>query len=202
MKRIKLFTLPYIGIVTYSVNVYFCYRLTINRLKRRTWDSLDFQWKSSDIHNFDAPSDIEPDYDFPSIPNNPHTFESKNNDKRSKNKREFVTGPSNRTIINLTEDGATIQCSYDNKQTPTKNTSAFTATNRNNDKKTIVVEVHHTSTATCGKNSCNFPPPPINEAISDISSVGSSATLSSAIAEEFQRRMLVSLVLYFLNCFC
>lgn len=167
----------------------------MNRLKRRTWDSLDFEWKNSNIHNFDAPSDIEPDYDCPSIPNNPHTFESKNNDFRHKTKKDFVTSPSNRTIINLTEDGATIQCSYDNNQTPRKSTSAFTATNRNNDKKTIVVEVHHTSTATCGKTSCNFPPPPQTDAsslLSDISSVGSSATLSSAIAEEFQRRMLVS----------
>ncbi|XP_047023004.1 uncharacterized protein LOC124632273 isoform X1 [Helicoverpa zea] len=163
-------------------------RLTMNRLKRRTWDSLDFDWKNDDIHNFDAPSDIEPDYDCPSIPNNPHSYENKSN-LRSKNKKEYVTSPSNRTIINLTEDGATIQCSYDN-QSPRKN--AFTAnhTNRDNDKKTIVVEVHHTSTTTCGKNACSYPPPLKNDCNSDSVSLSSSATLSSAIAEEIQRRMM------------
>lgn len=100
------------------------YRLTMSKLKRRTWDSLDFDWKNSDIHNFDVPSDIEPDYDSPSIPNNPHTFENKNNIRNKnvfQNKREFITSPSNRTIINLTEDGATIQCSYEN-QKPGNNT--------------------------------------------------------------------------------
>uniref|UniRef100_A0A2H1VRL3 SFRICE_029376 n=1 Tax=Spodoptera frugiperda TaxID=7108 RepID=A0A2H1VRL3_SPOFR len=165
-------------------------RLTMNRLKRRTWDSLDFEWKNGDIHNFDAdaPSDIEPDYDSPSIPNNPHTYENKSN-QRSKNKKEYITSPSNRTIINLTEDGTMIQCSYDN-QTPRKN--AFTAnhTNRDNDKKTIVVEVHHTSTTTCGKNACNYPPPLKNDCNLDSVSLSSSATLSSAIAEEIQRRKM------------
>lgn len=164
----------------------------MNRLKRRTWDSLDFEWKNGDIHNFDAdaPSDIEPDYDSPSIPNNPHTYENKSN-QRSKNKKEYITSPSNRTIINLTEDGTMIQCSYDN-QTPRKN--AFTAnhTNRDNDKKTIVVEVHHTSTTTCGKNACNYPPPLKNDCNLDSVSLSSSATLSSAIAEEIQRRKMVS----------
>ncbi|XP_075972856.1 uncharacterized protein LOC142974422 isoform X2 [Anticarsia gemmatalis] len=163
-------------------------RLTMNRLKRRTRDSLDFEWKNGDIHNFDAPSDIEPDYDSPSIPNNPHTFENKSN-MRCKNKKEYVTSPSNRTIINLTEDGATIQCSYDN-QSPRKNTFSANHTNRDNDKKTIVVEVHHTSTTTCGKSACNYPPPLKNDCNSDSLSVSSSATLSSAIAEEIQRRMM------------
>lgn len=165
----------------------------MNRLKRRTWDSLDFEWKNNDIHNFDAPSDIEPDYDCPSIPNNPHSYENKSN-LRCKNKKEYVTSPSNRTIINLTEDGATIQCSYDNNQSPRKN--AFTAnhTNRDNEKKTIVVEVHHTSTTTCGKNACNYPAPPLkNDLNSDSVSLTSSATLSSAIAEEIQRRKMVSM---------
>ncbi|KAJ8724986.1 hypothetical protein PYW07_015944 [Mythimna separata] len=165
-------------------------RLTMNRLKRRTWDSLDFEWKKNDIHNFDAPSDIEPDYDCPSIPNNPHSYENKTN-LRCKNKKEYITSPSNRTIINLTEDGATIQCSYDNNQSPRK--TAFTAnhTNRDNDKKTIVVEVHHTSTTTCGKNACVYPAPPLkNDCNSDSASISSSATLSSAIAEEIQRRKL------------
>ncbi|XP_037301203.1 uncharacterized protein LOC115448966 isoform X2 [Manduca sexta] len=160
--------------------------LTLNRLKRRTWDSLDFDWKNSDIHNFDAPSDIEPDYDSPSIPNNPHTFENKTN---SRNNKEYVTSPSNKTIINLTEDGATIQCSYNN-QSPRKNTYSTNNTNRNNDKKTIVVEVHHTSTAICGKSSCNNYNmlPMKNDLNSDSTSVSSSNTLSSAIAEEIQRR--------------
>ncbi|XP_049865588.1 uncharacterized protein LOC126366505 isoform X2 [Pectinophora gossypiella] len=159
-------------------------RLTMNRLKRRTWDSLDFDWKTGDIHNFDAPSDIEPDYDCPSIPNNPHTFES----KATKTKKEFVTTPSNRTIINLTEDGATIQCSYDN-QSPRKPFLA-NQTHRDSDKKTIVVEVHHTSNTTCAKAHLNFPPPTKKESSADTSSIASSATLSSAIAEEIQRRKL------------
>ncbi|KAI5630987.1 PDZ domain (Also known as DHR or GLGF) domain-containing protein [Phthorimaea operculella] len=172
-------------------------RLTINRLKRRTWDSLDFDWKTGDIHNFDAPSDIEPDYDCPSIPNNPHTYESKST-KTANNKKDFVTAPSNRTIINLTEDGATIQCSYDN-QSPRK----FQGNNnRDSDKKTIVVEVHHTSntacgktqvhhssSATCGKTQCSFPPPPSQEP-TDTTSLSSTNTLSNAIAEEIQRRKM------------
>ncbi|XP_053600107.1 uncharacterized protein LOC128669362 isoform X2 [Plodia interpunctella] len=163
-------------------------RLTMNRLKRRTWDSLDFNWKNGNIHNFDAPSDIEPDYDSPSIPNNPHTYENKNN-QRSKSK-EFTTSPSNRTIINLTEDGATIQCSYDNNNLAKKNTFASNLTNRDNDKKTIVVEVHHTSAPACGKPHCSYPPPPKKDPISDSTSVSSSTTLSSAIAEEIQKRKL------------
>lgn len=163
----------------------------MSRLKRRTWDSLDFEWKNGDIHNFDIPSDIEPDYDSPSIPNNPHTYENKSN-LRSKNKKDYVTSPSNRTIINLTEDGATIQCSYDNNQSPRKNTFAANHTNRDNEKKTIVVEVHHTSTTTCGKTACNYPPPMKNDCDSDSISLSSSATLSSAIADEIQRRKMVS----------
>ncbi|KAJ0179305.1 hypothetical protein K1T71_005017 [Dendrolimus kikuchii] len=164
-------------------------RLTMNRLKRRTWDSLDFDWKNSDIHNFDAPSDIEPDYDRPSIPNNPHTYENKHNVK-NKSKKEFITSPSNRTIINLTEDGATIQCSYEN-QSPRKNTFTASHTNRNNDKKTIVVEVHHSNSQACNKINCNnYASPPANEQDLDTSSISSSATLSSAIAEEIQRRKL------------
>ncbi|CAH2979703.1 unnamed protein product [Chilo suppressalis] len=164
-----------------------CYRLTMNRLKRRTWDSLEFEWKNDDIHNFDAPSDIEPDYDCPSIPNNPHTFENKHN-LRNKTKKDFITSPSNRTIINLSEDGATIQCSYENNQSPRKNT--FTANHtRENEKKTIVVEVHHSSGLSCAKTSCNFPPPPMKD-LTDSTSISSSATLSSAIAEEIQRRKL------------
>jgi hypothetical protein len=156
----------------------------MSRLKRRTWDSLDFDWKNKDdMHNFDAPSDIEPDYDSPSIPNNPHTFENKH-----KTKNDFTTTPSNRTIINLTEEGATIQCSYDN-QTPRKN--AFTANQRENEKKTIVVEVHHTSTVSCAKtNNCMFPLP-MKKDLTDTTSISSSTTLSSAIAEEIQRRNLV-----------
>lgn len=163
----------------------------MNRLKRRTWDSLDFEWKNGEIHNFDAPSDIEPDYDCPSIPNNPHTYENKSN-IRCKNKKEYITSPSNRTIINLTEAGATIQCSYENKS-PRKNVFTANHTNRDNDKKTIVVEVHHTSTTTCGKNACNYPPPLKNDCNSDSVSLSSSATLSSAIAEEIQKRMMVSI---------
>ncbi|CAK1578314.1 unnamed protein product [Parnassius mnemosyne] len=164
-------------------------RLTLNRMKRRTWDSLDFKWKKDDTHNFDAPSDIEPDYDSPSIPNNPHTYENKTH---MKNKLEFeparVTSPLNRTIINLTEDGATIQCSYDN-QTPRKSVSA-NETNRDNDKKTFVVEVHHMTAASCANTRCNFPPPVKNDVNSDTTSISSSATLSSAIAEEIQRRKM------------
>ncbi|CAG9791945.1 unnamed protein product [Diatraea saccharalis] len=152
----------------------------MNRLKRRTWDSLEFDWKNDDIHNFDAPSDIEPDYDCPSIPNNPHTFENKHN-IRNKTKKDFITSPSNRTIINLTEDGATIQCSYDN-QSPRKNI-------RENEKKTIVVEVHHTSGLSCANTNCNYPPPPMKD-LTDSTSISSSTTLSSAIAEEIQRRKL------------
>lgn len=165
------------------------FRLTMNRLKRRTWDSLDFDWKTGDIHNFDAPSDIEPDYDCPSIPNNPHNFENKHNIKNII-KKEFITTPSNRTIINLTEDGATIQCSYEN-QSPRK-TFSGNQNNRENDKKTIVVEVHHTSNTTCAKGLCNFPPPAKKDFSPDTSSISSSNTLSSAIADEIQRRKLVS----------
>ncbi|KAM3967991.1 uncharacterized protein ACR2FA_004381 isoform 2-T2 [Aphomia sociella] len=161
-------------------------RLTMSRFKRRTWDSLDFDWKNGNIHNFDAPSDIEPDYDSPSIPNNPHTYENKNIRCKSK---DFITSPSNRTIINLTEDGATIQCSYDN-QSPRKSTFSGNHSNRENEKKTIVVEVHHTSTAACVKSHCNYPPPPKKEFVSDTTSVSSSSTLSSAIAEEIQKRKL------------
>lgn len=165
----------------------------MNRLKRRTWDSIDFDWKNLDIHNFDvdAPSDIEPDYDCPSIPNNPHTYESKSN-VRNKSKKDIISSPSNRTIINLTEDGATIQCSYDN-QSPRKNTFTAGQSNRENDKKTIVVEVHHTSTAPCGKSHCNYPPPMKKDLNSDSNSIASSTTLSSAIAEEIQKRKLVSM---------
>ncbi|XP_047545975.1 uncharacterized protein LOC125077906 [Vanessa atalanta] len=167
-------------------------RLTMNRIKRRTWDSLDFDWKNKDIHNFDAPSDIEPDYDCPSIPNNPHTYESKSHIK-SKTITEYeptkVTSPLNRTIINLTEDGATIQCSYDNNTTR-KNMFPTTQTIREKEKKTIVVEVHHMNTTTCAKTHCNFPPPFVKEIDADSTSIASSATLSSAIAEEIQRRKL------------
>ncbi|XP_045763747.1 uncharacterized protein LOC123866317 isoform X1 [Maniola jurtina] len=167
-------------------------RLTMNRLKRRTWDSLEFDWKNDDIHNFDAPSDIEPDYDSPSIPNNPHTYESKSN-IICKTKTEFestnVSSPRNRTIINLTEDGATIQCSYDNNNIR-KNMYATTQTNRDNEKKTIVVEVHHMNSTTCGKSHCNYIPPPKKEVDEDSTSISSSATLSSAIAEEIERRKL------------
>lgn len=166
----------------------------MNRLKRRTWDSLDYDWKTGDIHNFDAPSDIEPDYDCPSIPNNPHNYENKHNVKNiNKNKKEFITTPSNRTIINLTEDGATIQCSYDN-QSPRK-TFSGNQVNRENDKKSIVVEVHHTSNTTCAKAHCNFPPPAKKEFSPDTSSISSSNTLSSAIAEEILRRKLVSRII-------
>ncbi|XP_014355937.2 uncharacterized protein LOC106708867 [Papilio machaon] len=166
-------------------------RLTMNRIKRRTWDSLDFKWKNDDTHNFDAPSDIEPDYDSPSIPNNPHSYEKKTNLR--KNKTDFeparVTSPLNRTIINLTEDGATIQCSYDNNQTPRKN--VFTnETNRDKEKKTIVVEVHHVAPPACANTHLNFPPPMKKEINSDTSSISSTATLSSAIAEEIQRRKM------------
>ncbi|KAL0839528.1 hypothetical protein ABMA28_016228 [Loxostege sticticalis] len=162
-------------------------RLTMNRLKRRTWDSLEFDWKEGDVHSFDidAPSDIEPDYDSPSIPNNPHTFENKHN-LRNKSKKDFVTTPSNRTIINLTEDGATIQCSYDN-QSPRKSTFTANHTSRDNEKKTIVVEVHHTGGPPCPK--AHYPPAPKKDDL-DSSSMSSSATLSSAIAEEIQRRKL------------
>lgn len=167
-------------------------RLTMNRLKRRTWDSLDFDWKHKDIHNFDAPSDIEPDYDCPSIPNNPHTFENKaktRNNNNNKSVKEFVTNPSNKTIINLTEDGATIQCSYDSNQSPRKSTFSLNNGGRGNDKKTIVVELHHTNTTTCGKPACNnFIPPPMMEASSDSTSVSSTVSLSNAIAEEILRR--------------
>lgn len=163
----------------------------MSRFKRRTWDSLDFEWKNGDIHNFDSPLDIEPDYDCPSIPNNPHTYENKSNLRCKNNKKDYITSPSNRTIINLTEDGATIQCSYDN-QSPRKNAFLANHTNRDNDKKTIVVEVHHTSTTTCGKNACNYPPPMKNDCNSDSASMSSSATLSSAIADEIQRRKMVS----------
>ncbi|XP_026326728.1 uncharacterized protein LOC113235285 isoform X2 [Hyposmocoma kahamanoa] len=163
-------------------------RLTINRLKRRTWDSLDFDWKTGDIHNFDTPSDIEPDYDCPSIPNNPHNYENKHNIKNMNKNKEFISTPSNRTIINLTEDGATIQCSYDN-QSPRK-TFSGKQMNRVNDKKSIVVEVHHTSSTTCAKAHCNFPSPAKKDSSPDTSSISSSNTLSSAIAEEIQRRKL------------
>ncbi|CAH0717212.1 unnamed protein product, partial [Brenthis ino] len=165
-------------------------RLTVNRLKRRTWDTLDFDWKNKDIHNFDAPSDIEPDYDSPSIPNNPHTFENKSSRKCKSNtdyEATKVTSPLNRTIINLTEDGATIQCSYDNNN-PRKNLYATTQTNRDKEKKTIVVEVHHLNSTTCAKTHCNYPPPLKKENDADSTSISSSATLSSAIAEEIQRR--------------
>ncbi|CAH2091923.1 unnamed protein product [Euphydryas editha] len=167
-------------------------RLTINRIKRRTWDSLDFDWKNKDIHNFDAPSDIEPDYDSPSIPNNPHTYESKSHIK-SKTITEYestkVTSPLNRTIINLTEDGATIQCSYDNN-TSRKNMFPTSQLSRDKEKKTIVVEVHHMNTTSCAKTHCNYPPPFVKEIDADSTSISSSATLSSAIAEEIQRRKL------------
>lgn len=179
------------------------FRLTMNRIKRRTWDSLDFKWKNDDTHNFDAPSDIEPDYDSPSIPNNPHTYEKKTHMR--KNKTEFepsrVTSPLNRTIINLTEDGATIQCSYDNNQTARKN--VFTnETNRDKEKKTIVVEVHHVAPAACANTHCNFPPPMKKDINSDTTSISSTATLSSAIAEEIQRRKMVNVsIITIMNLF-
>ncbi|CAH2063331.1 unnamed protein product, partial [Iphiclides podalirius] len=162
-------------------------RLTINRMKRRTWDSLDFDWIKDDTHNFDAPSDIEPDYDCPSIPNNPHTYENKSHMRKNKEFETAVTTPLNRTIINLTEDGATIQCSYDNNQAAMKN--VFPNETRESDKKTILVEVHHMASAPCANTHC-FPPPLKKDINSDTSSISSSATLSSAIAEEIQRRKL------------
>ncbi|OWR42012.1 putative harmonin, partial [Danaus plexippus plexippus] len=163
---------------------------TMNRIKRRTWDCLDFDWKNNDIHNFDAPSDIEPDYDSPSIPNNPHTYESKSN-IRSKSKTDIETTkiPSqmNRTIINLTEDGATIQCSYDNNNSR-KGPFTTSQTNRENEK-TIVVEVHHMNTVPCSKTVGNFGQTK-KDVETDATSITSSATLSSAIADEIQRRKL------------
>lgn len=171
----------------------------MNRIKRRTWDSLDFDWKNKDIHNFDAPSDIEPDYDSPSIPNNPHTYESKSHIK-SKTVTEYepkkVTSPLNRTIINLTEDGATIQCSYDNNASR-KNMFTSSQPSRDKEKKTIVVEVHHMNTTTCPKTHCNYPPTFVKELDADTTSISSSATLSSAIAEEIQRRKLVCEIYFF-----
>nr|XP_032512116.1 uncharacterized protein LOC116766383 [Danaus plexippus plexippus] len=162
----------------------------MNRIKRRTWDCLDFDWKNNDIHNFDAPSDIEPDYDSPSIPNNPHTYESKSN-IRSKSKTDIETTkiPSqmNRTIINLTEDGATIQCSYDNNNSR-KGPFTTSQTNRENEK-TIVVEVHHMNTVPCSKTVGNFGQTK-KDVETDATSITSSATLSSAIADEIQRRKL------------
>ncbi|CAK1551755.1 unnamed protein product [Leptosia nina] len=167
-------------------------RLSTNRIKRRTWDSLEFDWKSGDIHNFDAPSDIEPDYDSPSIPNNPHTYENKTNMK-NKTINEYepakVTTHLNRTIINLTENGATtvLHCSYDNSN---KNVYAANQSNKDHDKKTIVVEVHNVHTTQNAKPHCNYPVPPKNDMNSDTTSISSSATLSSAIVEEIQRRKL------------
>ncbi|XP_038213651.1 ribonuclease 3 isoform X1 [Zerene cesonia] len=169
-------------------------RLTMNRMKRRTWDSLDFEWKNGDIHNFDAPSDIEPDYDSPSIPNNPHTYENKTHMINNKVKNDYEpsknTTQLNRTIINLTEDGATIQCSYDNSSSK-KPSFTTSQTNRENEKKTIVVEVHHNmNSAQSGKAHCNYPAPPKYDMNLDTTSISSSATLSSAIVEEIQRRKL------------
>lgn len=154
---------------------------------------MEFDWKNGDIHNFDAPSDIEPDYDSPSIPNNPHTFENKTN-KINKIKTEYeptkVTTQLNRTIINLTENGGTtvLHCSYDNN---TSNNIYKNQTNRDTDKKTIVVEVHNVQSAQSAKSHCN-PVPPQNDMNSDTTSISSSATFSSAIIEEIQRRKLVS----------
>ncbi|CAG9090673.1 unnamed protein product [Plutella xylostella] len=166
-------------------------RLNLNRIKRRTWDSIDFDWKTPrDIHNFDAPSDIEPDYDCPSIPDNPHSYENQKKNIIAQ-KKEFTTSPSNRTIINLTEDGATIQCSYDNNPPPRKTTFSSLA-NKENEKKTIVVEVHHTNTTQCAVTThCNKPPPLKKEMSADATSLTSNTTLSSAIAEEIQRRKLL-----------
>lgn len=172
----------------FKVLIACCYfRLTMNRLKRRTWDSLDFDWKNNDSHNFDAPSDIEPDYDSPSIPNNPHTYESKSN---VRNIKDFVTSPSNKTIINLTEDGATIECGYSN-QSCKKNTFTANSASRGNEKKTVVVDVHHTISAPCGKPTCSTIAPPVKKDL-DMSSVSNSNTLSSAIADELLRRRNVS----------
>ncbi|KAG7305381.1 hypothetical protein JYU34_009447, partial [Plutella xylostella] len=166
-------------------------RLNLNRIKRRTWDSIDFDWKTPrDIHNFDAPSDIEPDYDCPSIPDNPHSYENQKKNIIAQ-KKEFTTSPSNRTIINLTEDGATIQCSYDNNPPPRKTTFSSLA-NKEKEKKTIVVEVHHTNTTQCAVTThCNKPPPLKKEMSADATSLTSNTTLSSAIAEEIQRRKLL-----------
>lgn len=167
----------------HNYNYYFSvYRLATSRLKRRTWDSLDFEWKN--VHNFDTPSDIEPDYDSPSIPNNPHTYDNQIKDMKRK---DIKTNPSNRTIINLTENGATIECSYEN-QSPRKTTYSTSQFQSNGEDKTIVVEVHHTN-CTQQKGSKHRGK---NNDLSDTSSVSSSTTLSSAIAEEILRRKLVS----------
>ncbi|XP_072942207.1 uncharacterized protein [Epargyreus clarus] len=170
-------------------------RITMTRMKRRTWDSLEFDWKNGDIHNFDAPSDIEPDYDCPSIPNNPHTYENKTNKTNMRGKsKEYehskVTSPLNRTIINLTDKGATIQCSYDNNTTANKSMLLPNQTNRDSEKNTIVVEVHHMNTTPCAKSHCNFSSPARDDFNADAASISSSTTLSSAIAEEIQRRKL------------
>lgn len=169
----------------------------MNRIKRRTWDSIDFDWKNGDIHNFDAPSDIEPDYDSPSIPNNPHTFESKTNLRLTQKDYEIpkVTSTLNRTIINLTADGATIQCNYDNNTSNYKCKNHFIPNqiNRSNEKKSTVVEVHHLEAASYTKPQSNFCPLAKKESSTDSTSISSSNTLSSAIAEEIQRRKLVSI---------
>lgn len=134
------------------------------------------------------PSDIEPDYDSPSIPNNPHTYDNQKKDLR---KKDIVTNPSNRTIINLTENGATIQCSYDNPS-PRKTTySASQYQSKKEEKKTIVVEVHHSSCTQNGASHCNKTDLKNND-YSDTSSISSSTTLSNAIAEEILRRKLVT----------
>ncbi|XP_041972917.1 uncharacterized protein LOC121728741 isoform X2 [Aricia agestis] len=168
-------------------------RLTINRIKRRTWDNLDFNWKRDDVHNFDIPSDIEPDYDCPSIPNNPHTYENKANINVKPKDYENVKG-LNRTIINLTEDGATIQCSYDNNNNSNYNRTSHylpnRTTQREEEKKTIFVEVHHMDSNSYSKTHCSYPPPPKKEIACDNTSMNSSNSLSSAIAEEIQRRKL------------
>lgn len=175
----------------------------MNRIKRRTWDSIDFDWKNDDIHNFDAPSDIEPDYDCPSIPNNPHTFESKTNLRLTQKDYEIpkVTSTLNRTIINLTADGATIQSSYDNNASNynCKNQFIPNQINRSNEKKSTVVEVHHLEAASFSKPPINFCPLAKKESTADLTSISNSNTLTSAIAEEIQRRNLVSITIKLSN---
>lgn len=83
-----------------------------------------------------------------------------------------------------------IQCSYDS---PHKTTFSNLA-NKDSDKKTIVVEVHHMNNTQCPSVKCK-PPPPMQELYSDTSSLVSTNTLSNAIAEEIQRRKQVRMYL-------
>lgn len=167
------------------------------RYKRKNWDHRNFEWeRESSIKECD--SEFVKDFYDSQMNSCVHPTSIYNNFDKEKL-------PQNRTIINLSENGTTIQTNY---VLPTMNDNMCNEvspiTNIVPDKKTIIVDVHrsdieckdrHVENVTnieC-KIDENLPPlkkaPSNNSLVSLSNSTGSS--LSNAISQELQKRSQV-----------